>query len=50
LRPFFASHLTGQHFWDQMDVVPVGNLAAIEDEMVREMVRIEQLQLAAVGL
>jgi transposase len=32
-------------FWDQMDAVPVEKLAAIEHDIVREMVRIEQLQL-----
>jgi transposase len=45
LMHFTATDLTSQHFWDQMNAVPVGKLAAIEHDIVREMVRIEQLQL-----
>jgi transposase len=45
LMHFTATALTSQHFWDQMNAVPVGKLAAIEHDIVREMVRIEQLQL-----
>jgi transposase len=42
---FTATDLTSQHFWDQMDAVPREKLTAIEQDIVREMVRIEQLQL-----
>jgi transposase len=45
LMSFTATDLTSQHFWDQMDAVPAEKLAAIEQDIVREMVRIEQLQL-----
>jgi len=45
LMHFTARQLTSQHFWDQMHAVPVEKLATIEDDIVREMVRIEQLQL-----
>ena len=45
LMQFTATDLTSQHFWDQMQALPVGKLAAIEHDIVREMVRIEQLQL-----
>jgi transposase len=46
---FTASDLTSQHFWDQMDAVPMEKLAAIEQEVVRQIVRIEQLQLKALA-
>ena len=49
LMQFSASDLTSQHFWDQMDAVPVEKLAVIEQDIVREMVRIEQLQLQALA-
>jgi transposase len=45
LMNFSASDLTSQHFWDQMNAVPVDQLAVIEQELVREVVRVEQLQL-----
>jgi transposase len=45
LMQFTAADLTSQHFWDQMDAVPVKKLAVIEQDIVREMVRIEQLEL-----
>jgi transposase len=45
LMQFTAADLTSQHFWDQMDAVPVNKLAVIEQDIVREMVRIEQLEL-----
>lgn len=45
LMQFRATDLTSQHFWDQMHAVPVDKLAAIEHAIVREMVRIEQLEL-----
>jgi len=49
LMHFTASALTSQHFWDQMHAVPVAKLAAIEAQLVREVVRIEQLQLQALA-
>jgi len=49
LMHFTSSDLTSQHFWDQMNAVPVEKLAAIEQELVREVVRIEQLQLRALA-
>ena len=49
LMHFTPSELTSQHFWDQMNAVPVEKLALIEQELVREVVRIEQLQLRALA-
>jgi transposase len=49
LMPFTSADLTSQHFWDQMHAVPVEKLAVIEQELVREVVRIEQLQLQALA-
>src|SRR5208282_5969430 len=49
LMHFVAGDLTSQHFWDQMNSVPVDKLAAIEQELVGEVVRIEQLQLQALA-
>ena len=49
LMNFSASDLTSQHFWDQMNAVPVDQLAVIEQELVREVVRVEQLQLKALA-
>lgn len=49
LMDFTATDLTSQHFWDQMDAMPVGKLAEIEQQLVREVVRIEQLQLQALA-
>jgi transposase len=49
LMHFSASDLTSQHFWVQMNAVPVNLLAVIEQELVREVVRVEQLQLKALA-
>jgi transposase len=49
LMGFTATDLTSQHFWDQMNEVPVDRLAAIEQGLVREVVRVEQLQLKALA-
>jgi transposase len=49
LMNFTAPDLTSQHFWDQMNSVPVDKLAVLEQELVREVVRIEQLQLKALA-
>lgn len=37
------ARLTSQHFWDQMDTVPVRALAAIEEAIVRRVVEQEKL-------
>ena len=49
LMHFTSSALTSQHFWDQMNAVPVEKLAGIEQELVQEVVRIEQLHLQALA-
>jgi transposase len=49
LMHFTSSALTSQHFWDQMNAVPVKKLADIEQELVQEVVRIEQLHLQALA-
>jgi transposase len=49
LMNFAAADLTSQHFWDQMNAVPVEQLAAIEQGLVREVVCREQLRLKALA-
>jgi transposase len=49
LMRFTSADLTSQHFWDQMNAVAVDKLADLEQELVREVVRIEQLQLQALA-
>lgn len=49
LMKFSAAALTSQHFWDQMNVMPTDKLPEIEQVLVREVVRIEQLQLQALA-
>lgn len=49
LMGFTATDLTSQHFWDQMNELPVDRLAGIERDLVREVVRVEQLQLKALA-
>lgn len=49
LMHFSASDLTSQHFWDQMNAVPLDKLAVIEHELVREVIRIEQLRIKALA-
>jgi transposase len=49
LMKFTAADLTSQHFWDQMNVVPLEKLPEIEQALVRKVVRIEQLQLQALA-
>jgi len=49
LMGFSAAGLTSQHFWDQMNALPVNRLASIERDLVREVVRVEQLQLKALA-
>jgi transposase len=45
LMGFSAPELTSDHFWEQMHAVPVERLETIEQEMVRQVVRVEQLQV-----
>ena len=49
LMGFPATQLTSQHFWDQMHAVPIEVLTEIEQELVREVIRIEQLQVEALA-
>ena len=49
LMKFSATDLTSQHFWDQMNRLPVDQLADIEQAVVQEVVRTEQLQLQALA-
>lgn len=49
LMEFEATQLTSEHFWEQMHAVPVDILARIEQELVREVVRIEQLRIEALA-
>src|SRR5260370_15593997 len=49
LMDFTSADLTSQHFWDQGHGVPVEKLAVIEQELVQEVVRIEQMQLQALA-
>jgi transposase len=49
LMKFAAANLTSQHFWDQMNVMPLDKLQEIEQAVVREVVRIEQLHLQALA-
>lgn len=49
LMGFAAADLTSEHFWEQMHAVPVNQLAAIEQEIVREVIHIEQLQPQALA-
>ena len=49
LMGFSAPELTSEHFWEQMHAVPVDQLAGIEQEIVREVIRIEQLRVEALA-
>jgi transposase len=49
LMGFSAPQLTSQHFWDQMHAVPLERLSEIEQELVREVIGIEQLQVEALA-
>lgn len=49
LMGFRAAALTSQHFWDQMHALPVASLAAIERDLVRDVVEREQLRLRALA-
>lgn len=49
LMGFSAAELTSEHFWEQMHAVPVDQLARMEQEIVRAVIRIEQLQVEALA-
>lgn len=49
LMSFSAPQLTSQHFWEQMHALPVEKLVSLEQEIVREVIRIEQLQVEALA-
>jgi transposase len=49
LMGFGAQQLTSEHFWEQMHTLPVKILGDIEQELVREVIRTEQLQLQALA-
>jgi transposase len=49
LMKFTAADLTSQHFWDQMNVMPLEKLPEIEQALVCKVVRTEQLQLRALA-
>ncbi len=49
LMGFAAKDLDSQHFWDQMQALPVKLLGDIEQAIVREVIDIEQLQPRALA-
>ena len=49
LMKFSASDLTSQHFWDQMNAVSLDKLPEIQQTVVQDVIRIEQLQLQALA-
>lgn len=49
LMGFAAPKLTSEHFWEQMNALPVEILGEIEQELVREVIRIEQLEVQALA-
>lgn len=49
LMGFAAQDLDSQHFWDQMQALPVALLGGIEQAIVREVIGIEQLQPQALA-
>jgi transposase len=49
LMGFSAAELTSEHFWEQMHAVPVDKLAALEQEIVQQVIGIEQLQIQALA-
>jgi transposase len=49
LMGFSAARLTSQHFWDQMDAVPLEKLVEVEQELVREVIRVEGLEIEALA-
>jgi transposase len=49
LMGFSPAQLTSQHFWEQMNAVPIERLVEIEQELVCVVLRIEQLQVEALA-
>jgi len=49
LMGFAAADLTSEHFWEQMHAVLVDKLADIEQEIVRRVLVLEQLQIQALA-
>jgi transposase len=49
LMGFSAPQLTSEHFWEQMHALPAERLASLEQDIVREVIRIEQLQVEALA-
>jgi transposase len=49
LMRFVAGDLTSEHFWEQMHALPEKLLGSIEQEMVRQVVQTEQLQVQALA-
>ncbi len=49
LMGFSTMALTSQHFWDQMQAVPVDALETIEQRLIAEVIRIEQLNVEALA-
>ena len=49
LMGFAAKALDSQHFWDQMQALPVALLGGVEQAIVRELIGIEQLQPRALA-
>ncbi|MCP5120066.1 MAG: IS1634 family transposase [bacterium] len=49
LMGFAAQKLTSGHFWEQMHALPMKDSGEIEQELVREVIRIEQLEVQALA-
>ena len=49
LMGFTAMDLSSEHFWEQMHALPVDKLADLEQEIVREVITREQLQVQALA-
>ena len=49
LMGFPAAELNSEHFWEQMHALPVDKLAGLEQEIVREVIGVEQLQVQALA-
>jgi transposase len=47
LMGFQTERLTSQHFWDQMQAVPESSLARMEEAILLQLVRLEQLEVEA---
>jgi transposase len=49
LMGFTAAQLSSEHFWEQMHALPADKLAGLEQQIVREVIGIEQLQVEALA-